>query len=721
MTTLKRNMGGEGKILDNTSYFPVRPEPSRPDRSGGTVAATTMPPCTTRSRNSPCRMAGGERRRPRMGGGGGSDEVGRDADGCVVHGGRRMEDEIMDNLVYGYDTDEIMTPTPAREVARGTKPREVAPGRDGGNAIGKRATSPRGGVVTVTPSSLFVTPQKDGSGRTVDRGFRPGCSAMIIAACDIDDSNGDDGANDEEDDDDDDSIVMVTSTPSPRTGKPSSIHGIGNVLAHQVTPTAAIMPSPGPTPPMAPKKERLPSGGSDYPIRSVAPPNSPDASPYEGGLYGACGADQMVPTMADDKFPRVRSGSFDEINPKNGNDEANVSSAGSILWQSLFNDDKGYFCAMNVCDSSPDVTTTLEALIEGGALKKEAGKNVLKLFVDMYQKPTFDRIVQSIHDLKGLKALVVCRGLDATRPTHRTPAEMASLLKAVRTIEKLESLMLLNFNSESLMDLALTLNQHPSIYRLQIHLIEGTLNGEILGVMATAPRLTHVQVEVNESCAIGTLLNSRSMQSLRLTSDNVVMEGIHLRTLVYGLQSNFTLTSLDLAPTMSVDHFRSLCTALKDNYRLESLRVSLKLSSEEDIAIAADELADLFTSNSTLINVWNYSHEDCQVTEESVAAVRHALRNHPSMQQFKFFSKQDSSWMAKERRAAPASNNDRNDQRSDDASQEGSYLQEEDEDCFELIPCDGAAMPDCMVDFRDALRDLVCLPAKDKSGMDRTI
>ena len=315
-----------------------------------------------------------------------------------------------------------------------------------------------------------------------------------------------------------------------------------------------------------------------------------------------------------------------------------------VLWPSLFHNEESDVEASFV-EVDSNSKAMLEALVEGGALQREIdGKNILKLFVDMYHKHTFEKIVHSIKELKGLQALVICRGLDQSRPTYRTVQEIKSLLDATRAIEQLDSLMLLNFTSDSLTNLAMVIHQQPSIYRLQIQLADGTLNGEILGVMATAPRLTHVMLELKESCSLGTLMNSKTLQSVRVNSRSLELKKSHVRTLVYSLQSNFTLTSLDLAPAISVEHFRTLCVTLKRNYRLESLRVNLEIKTEEESSIAALELANLFRENNFLINVWNYSYQSCAISETNKRDVFAALRNNKSMQDFKFFSEDIGDW-----------------------------------------------------------------------------
>lgn len=308
-----------------------------------------------------------------------------------------------------------------------------------------------------------------------------------------------------------------------------------------------------------------------------------------------------------------------------------------VLWPSLFGD------SFEGVDSN--IKAMLEALVQGGALQRDSSENnTLKLFVDMYHKSTFEKIVQCMKCLKGLHALVICRGLDQNRPTYRSVEEIKTLLDALHSTEVLESLMLLNFTSGSLGNFPSMLSHQSSICRLQIQLVDGTLNGETLGVIATAPRLTHVMLELKTSCPLGMLMNSKTIQSVRVNSKDLVLKDSHVRTLVYSLQSSFTLTSFDLAAEISVDQFRALCTTLKKNYRLETIRVNLVLRTESESTIASLELADLFRENHTLINVWNYSHQSCFVSDTSRREVISGLRNNKSMINFKFFSEDINDW-----------------------------------------------------------------------------
>ena len=367
--------------------------------------------------------------------------------------------------------------------------------------------------------------------------------------------------------------------------------------------------------------------------------------------------DTTPSTMATITTPMTMDNSMDEadimISANRGGAVVNfvgdVTSDGAViqtlesevLWPSLF----GENFAGGVDD---DTKTMLEALVEGGALQREAnGMNILKLFVDMYHKHTFERIVQSVRSLKGLQSFVICRGLDPLRPTYRTVQEMKSLLNATRSVDQLDSLMLLNFNSNSLTDVARMIHHQPSLYRIQIQLADGTLNGEIMTVIATAPRLTHIMLGLKESCSVGTIMNSKTIQSIRINSKDLVLKKSHVRTLVYSLQSNFTLTSLDIEAPISLEEFRSLCTTLKQNYRLESLRLNLDLKTKNESGIAALELATLFSENNMLISIWNYSYQSCPVSDTSICIVNSALRNSKSMVNFKFFSEDIDGWKNK--------------------------------------------------------------------------
>lgn len=316
-----------------------------------------------------------------------------------------------------------------------------------------------------------------------------------------------------------------------------------------------------------------------------------------------------------------------------------------VLWPSLFQDSEAGVESCFVGAIDPSNRAMLEALVEGGALKQEIdGKNMLKLFIDMYHNDTFEKIVYAIQELKGLQGLIICRAIDNTRQTYRTSQEIESLFDATRDIQHLESLMLLNFDSGSMTNLAMMIHGQSSLYRLQIQMLNGTLNGELLGVMATSPKLTHIILDIKESCSLGTLMNSKTLESMRVNSRDLELKNSHVRTLIYSLQTNFTLTTLDLSAAISLDLFRSLCITLRRNYRLESLRVNLELTTKEDSSIAALELENLFRENKSLLNVWNYSYQSCDISAPDKHNVFAALRSNKTMQEFKFFSKDIGDW-----------------------------------------------------------------------------
>ena len=331
---------------------------------------------------------------------------------------------------------------------------------------------------------------------------------------------------------------------------------------------------------------------------------------------------------------------------ENAEDELVTTFEESSLWPSLFVD------VDSEVQQSPSKPighankAMLEALVQGGALQQEIdGKNVLKLFVDMYQKQTFKKIVSAIQELKGLQGLVICRAVDKDRSTYRTIQEIDSLFDATKSMQQLDSLTLLNFESSSMTSVARMIHDQPLLYRLQIQLTEGTLNGEILGVMATAPRLTHVSFDIKESCSLGTLINSKTLESVCVTSRNLALKKSHLRTLICSLQTNYTLTTLDLMPAISVEQFRDLCSALRQNFRLESLRLNVEWKTQDESDIVTAELVDLFRENTFLLNVWNYSYQWCDIGVANKEQILAALRNSKSMQEFRFFSEGVSEWM----------------------------------------------------------------------------
>lgn len=328
------------------------------------------------------------------------------------------------------------------------------------------------------------------------------------------------------------------------------------------------------------------------------------------------------------------------IGPSVNDETENVEKVDcDVLWPSLFHEIEAGAESSLVGTIDPNRKAMLEALVEGGALYQEFdGKNMLKLFVDMYRKDTFKKIICAIEELKGLQGMVMCRATDTSRLTYRTSQEIKNLFDSTKGIQNLESLILLNFDSNSMTNLAMMIKEQPSLYRLQIQLLDGTLNGEILGSMTTAPKLKHVSLDLKESCSLGSLMNSKVLESLLVNSRDLQLKKSHVRTLFYSLQTNFTLTTLDLGSPISLENFRSLCITLQQNYRLESLRVNLELKTEEESNSAALELANLFRANKYLLNVWNYSYQSCSISDTNKIDLSEALSSNKSMQEFKFFS-----------------------------------------------------------------------------------
>jgi hypothetical protein len=359
------------------------------------------------------------------------------------------------------------------------------------------------------------------------------------------------------------------------------------------------------SPPNAPKKERNHKTPTERDCKEVeyTTPVTVDTA-----TTGSPNTD-LIPMDEGDEVMGIRPMTAVKLSVSPG--------TGAIQWQSLRRAGNGKFSVSKGVNSARiasmrEVATVIQTLAnqKPGSDGATSNNSMLKLFVDLYQQSTYDEIVQHIPEIKDQGTLVICRGFDFSASTYNSVAEIKSLFEALKNVEKLDSIMLLNFRPESMIDLARILNHHPFMFRLQLHLAEGTLNGELLGVMATAPRLTHVQLDIKESCAIGTLMNSKSIQTLRVTSKTTDLAKSHMRTLIYGLGSNQTLTTLDLVPQMSIEHFRSLCSALKENRRLECLRVSLKLTTSEDSQVAAIELANLLKVNRSLVTVWNHLHEE---------------------------------------------------------------------------------------------------------------
>ncbi|KAL3940017.1 MAG: hypothetical protein SGARI_001156 [Bacillariaceae sp.] len=418
---------------------------------------------------------------------------------------KRLEerDEIMDGLVY--DSDEIMTPIKDRKVIVVPSINITAGKTNTNNLISPDASAM---ITPLMEAVTFETPEK--------------LSLPVVGPA---------------------TAVMQNSMVENDSG------------AHEITPTNSadeVVLSP----PNAPKKERLqktPTANNDE--MKMAPGSSTPAT-VGTAETATSSPDSYVIPMNEEMLPM--SAVKLSVNP----------TSGVIQWQSLYRNEKGEFSVTKSPEENPtkvaslnEVTLIIQAISDQNIESENdnahpCNNNMLKLFTHLYAQSTYDEILKNVPQVKDQSTLVISRGLDFSASTYHTAAEGKNLLEALKNVDKMDSIMLLNFRPESMVDLAKTLNQHPSMYRLNLHLAEGALNGELLGVIATAPRLAHLQMDLKESCAIGTLMNSKSLQTLRVTSGDITLDKAHLRTLIYGIGSNSVLTTLDLAPEMSIEHFR---------------------------------------------------------------------------------------------------------------------------------------------------------------------
>jgi hypothetical protein len=281
----------------------------------------------------------------------------------------------------------------------------------------------------------------------------------------------------------------------------------------------------------------------------------------------------------------------------------------------------------------------------------QSENHILKLYIDDYQVSTFDPIVESLFSNSSLRTLAVCRGSDPALGNYRTRLEIKAFLEAMRCLPHLETLMMLNFRTDILNDLAVAFQSHATLTKVQLHFAEGTLTPLLLEALASAPKLVQVQLEVNESFEVDRLLHSSSLRMLRVMSENFMFSRRHVRSLADRLATNTTLVALDLEPSLNLESFVALMQALRSNTTLQSLRVSF-CGTHQDCQTAVLELASLLRVNSTLRQVVNHSHGaivsmSIQGTE-SMECLRRALHKNYSLRRFQFFQEDPTFCVAKE-------------------------------------------------------------------------
>jgi len=201
--------------------------------------------------------------------------------------------------------------------------------------------------------------------------------------------------------------------------------------------------------------------------------------------------------------------------------------------------------------------------------------------------------------------------------------------------------------------------------------MEGDIPSVCLDELASHSHLRRIDLESEESIDIGRLINSASLQSIRVRGTNSTVDATHMQGLADALSCNIDspLKVLDIQPWMDFSSWKHLADALRFNNSLESVEVSVVADTCDEADATAMVLAELLQSNSTLTHIVNKIHETLMVTEDTVnGPVLDALLANKTLKKLRFFDEDPLFWMAKDailKRNKDYSENNRKDEDHD--------------------------------------------------------
>jgi hypothetical protein len=197
----------------------------------------------------------------------------------------------------------------------------------------------------------------------------------------------------------------------------------------------------------------------------------------------------------------------------------------------------------------------------------------------------------------------------------RNLSEMAAFFAAIRGLPHLNELILCNFNESDLDLISSFVNHHPTLEKLHLCFTSGTVDVALFEILAEAPALKELSLEVQQTFSPSILLlaPSNTLTHLSVPTESFKFDEKQLVAAMQALEQNETLILLDLKPKLSLLGIRALSYGIEDNKRLESLKLSFSAEDEEDASKGLLDLAHVVSRNSSLKVVQNYQSNSVRV------------------------------------------------------------------------------------------------------------
>lgn len=243
--------------------------------------------------------------------------------------------------------------------------------------------------------------------------------------------------------------------------------------------------------------------------------------------------------------------------------------------------------------------------VSDGSKYRRHSESSLTIRVDDYKVVTFEKLIRRLEGNSDLETLEIYRQRIISNKRVRTYDEISHFFAMLRRLPNLKTLVLTNFSRQDIGPIIFMVKGHPTLERFHVHLTSSTVESSLLDILAEAPALKEVSLDVQASFPLHLLVASRTLTRITVPSETFQFEERHLVFAMNALEKNQTLQILDLKPKLTASDVRLLAFGIRDNSCLQVLRFSF-LADEGEAGAALVHLCGSLSRNSALRTVENY-------------------------------------------------------------------------------------------------------------------
>mmetsp|Transcript_11142 Transcript_11142/g.26773 ORF Transcript_11142/g.26773 Transcript_11142/m.26773 type:complete len:521 (+) Transcript_11142:148-1710(+) len=269
----------------------------------------------------------------------------------------------------------------------------------------------------------------------------------------------------------------------------------------------------------------------------------------------------------------------------------------------------------------------------------------LTLSVDEYPETGFLSLLESLQSNNVIERIVVFRTHSITAESRTRSLEgMYNLFQVIKNLSKsLVELVLWNLHPEDLLNFCLGIYNHQSIGNLHLHMERGTLDQQTLETITTMPSLISLELEVNESFPVWSLLESDSLVLLSVVSTRYEFATDDVLRVAGRIRTNSVLRILDLEPRIPSWCIGAVMASLRFSHtsQLETFRFSCQNNNEDQGDACMAEILKTIDYETSLRVLWNHSREKFAVSKETQREAMLAVKRNPSLKQFHLFKEDE--------------------------------------------------------------------------------